>query len=199
MGDRGFVWRGGCVGDQEKLAGVLGEGGCAPCAVWGCVSLGGVHPMGGVRVRGYGIFIGVRGIRGIRREREAARAEFGRHVLRHGGWPYRFSMECGVRVAYLSLAAVPMENTPCPCGNPMHWLVFYDPNTVVTEVGGEPEQEETSICPLRLAAYEGQHQLLTADYERFACLGERCMWFAKDDHNKGWCGIARTWTGLISV
>jgi len=44
-----------------------------------------------------------------------------------GGPFFHFTMpECGTHVDYRTEADVPLVDTPCPCGNPAHWLVKWD-------------------------------------------------------------------------
>ncbi|MDO8671221.1 MAG: hypothetical protein Q7O66_07290 [Dehalococcoidia bacterium] len=40
-------------------------------------------------------------------------------------YPVSYSFPCGFVGNYGTLDDVPMEDTPCPCGNPAHWLVKY--------------------------------------------------------------------------
>ncbi len=34
-------------------------------------------------------------------------------------------MPCGRTVNYQTYEDIPAESTPCPCGNPKHWLIKY--------------------------------------------------------------------------
>lgn len=40
----------------------------------------------------------------------------------------KINMSCGGSVVYRSLDEIPAESTPCPCGNPDHWLIKYEEN-----------------------------------------------------------------------
>ncbi len=40
-------------------------------------------------------------------------------------FPFDFKMPCGFLGKYQSLDEVPLEDVPCPCGNPQHWFVRY--------------------------------------------------------------------------
>ncbi len=35
-------------------------------------------------------------------------------------------MPCGQRLIYWKLEEIPFFDTPCPCGDPRHWLVKYE-------------------------------------------------------------------------
>ena len=37
----------------------------------------------------------------------------------------KINMPCGESVVYRSLEEIPDKSTPCPCGNPKHWLIKY--------------------------------------------------------------------------
>lgn len=39
---------------------------------------------------------------------------------------YEFLMPCGYLYVLASMEDIPLVDTPCPCGNPEHWLVKWD-------------------------------------------------------------------------
>ena len=43
-----------------------------------------------------------------------------------GLFPYELVMPCGVKRIYDDIYFLPVVDTPCPCGNPNHWLVRWD-------------------------------------------------------------------------
>jgi len=46
--------------------------------------------------------------------------------LENGCYPVTVEMPCGVKRVYDDLSFVPLVDTPCPCGNPDHWLVRWE-------------------------------------------------------------------------
>jgi len=46
---------------------------------------------------------------------------------------------CGTKVYYKTLDDVPLDDTPCPCGDPNHWLVTW---TIVDPQTGEQIYEQ---------------------------------------------------------
>ena len=38
----------------------------------------------------------------------------------------KLTMPCGKSLSYQNFEDIPQVDTPCPCGNPKHWLVKYD-------------------------------------------------------------------------
>jgi hypothetical protein len=68
-------------------------------------------------MREYGI-----ALHGTGRTLEEARQD----IERGYGFPQIAYMSCGNRWRLGSIEDVPIQNIPCPCGNPNHWLVRYD-------------------------------------------------------------------------
>ncbi len=40
-------------------------------------------------------------------------------------FPVQYTLPCGNVARYETLDDVPMEDVPCPCGDPTHWFVQY--------------------------------------------------------------------------
>jgi len=41
-------------------------------------------------------------------------------------YPIDITLPCGNSIKCVSVDELPKHNVPCPCGNPKHWLVYYD-------------------------------------------------------------------------
>ena len=40
--------------------------------------------------------------------------------------PYTIKMPCGIVAEYKTWDDIPQKDTPCPCGNPKHWLIRFE-------------------------------------------------------------------------
>jgi hypothetical protein len=38
-------------------------------------------------------------------------------------WPYTIKMPCGSEMVIQNRAEFPIDDVPCPCGNPNHWMI----------------------------------------------------------------------------
>jgi hypothetical protein len=51
--------------------------------------------------------------------------------------PYLFDvpLACGHRAFWRTWVDIPLQDTPCPCGDPMHYLIQYRPHWGENEAG----------------------------------------------------------------
>lgn len=42
--------------------------------------------------------------------------------------PFTIKMPCGEAIACEALEDIPLVDVPCPCGNPNHWLIRWEPS-----------------------------------------------------------------------
>ena len=52
-----------------------------------------------------------------------AMPELRARLLDEGRLPITIEMPCSQTVRYKTFEDIPLEDVPCPCGNPGHWLV----------------------------------------------------------------------------